>query len=799
MSEKKVYQKLPAVLQTTAIKNFFESTVEQLFSKANVDSIQGYIGSPSSDDVNVSGKFLAEPTTIKKFYGLSPAVNTINTTTGKSENLFFYDELVETLQTYGVNTLNHNKIFSEKYSSFLPPINIDKFINYQEYYWYPYGPTAIAVTGTVTNYIDIDIDIIGSKEFIPNGGKAFRNGMVVKFSGDYVTPISKHDIEYIVQGVGTSITLTKQTVNLSARYTSTRYTSKNIDLVWKTAGAVTDIVTYTADQTGDAITTDVSIPEPYIAGANSPGLQKEIKTVIVGTLNRYNGSTILSDGTTTVTLNHSTTQPRNVVELVTEIQAHANYSALKFTVQVADRAPTDYIVQEKNALNNNIWSRINFWYHRNNFLDASDSLPSRSFRASRPIIEFDKSLELYNHGTQNSIADIDVVAYNFAYAELDGAPKTTLVDGLNKLNYSGLIFTNESTDVAKYVYKLTKATMSPQITASVGTGATFSITLSGKGRKSSISAITVLEGGTGYDSDTTITIADTYGTGATATATVGGGVITGVTVTAGGTGYYLDNQYRLEQLGDPSINPAGANEGDPLFKPLIASTEQTVSVIGGETHLGKEYKWSGLQWQLCQEKLVNNQAPLFNLYSSAGTALNDVAVYPTSTFVGSKIFGYADDVPVNGTNINKSTTIDPQLGKNLVYKQYNAQSEILFENFIETESFSYTPYGTNTTTGVTLGASNTGGPYSINGYYPLYSRETLAQDAGNSTAHEHVFFGKTFYMPNGLILGTTYFHGNYNGTLTSPEYTATTTTVSSQNTTIPTTINSSTSTTGDSY
>ena len=115
MSEKKVYQKLPAVLQTTAIKNFFESTVEQLFSKANVDSIQGYIGSPSSDDVNVSGKFLAEPTTIKKFYGLSPAVNTINTTTGKSENLFFYDELVETLQTYGVNTLNHNKIFSEKY------------------------------------------------------------------------------------------------------------------------------------------------------------------------------------------------------------------------------------------------------------------------------------------------------------------------------------------------------------------------------------------------------------------------------------------------------------------------------------------------------------------------------------------------------------------------------------------------------------------------------------------------------------------------------------------------------------
>jgi len=789
MSEKKVYQKLPAVLQTTAIKNFFESTVEQLFSKSNVDSIQGYIGSPSSDDVNVAGKFLAEPTTVKKFYGLSPAVNTINTTTGKSENLFFYDELVDTLQTYGVNTLNHNKIFSEKYSSFLPPINIDKFINYQEYYWYPYGPTAIVVTGTVTNYIDVDTDIVGKKEFTPTSGKAFRNGMVVTFSGDYVAPATKHNIEYVVQGVGSAITLTKKIVNLSARYTSTMYTSKNIDLVWKIAGTVTDIVTYTAAQTGDAITTDVSIPLTYIAGANAPALQKEIKTIIVGTLNRYNGATILSDGTTTITLNHATTQPRNIVELVTEIKAHANYSALKFTVQVADRAPMDYIVQERNALNNNVWSRINFWYHRNNFLDASDSLPSRKFRASRPVIEFDKDLELYNHGTLKSIADIDAVAYNVTYKELDGSPKTTLIDGLNKLNYSSLIFINETKEIAKYVYKLTKVAMKPVVTASIGTGATFSVTLSGQGRTSSMSAITVTAGGTGYTGSSVITITDTYGTGATATATVSSGAVTGVTMTTGGTGYYIDSQYRLEQLGDPDTNPSGAKEGSAIFKPLIASTNQTVSVVGGETYLGKEFKWTGLQWQLCQEKIVNNQAPLFNLYSSDGNALDDIAVYPTSTFNGSKIFGYAEDVPItDSTNISKSTTVDPQLGTYLVYKQYNAQSEILFENFIETESFSYTPYGTNTSTGVTLGASNTGGPYSINGYYPLYSKEALAQAAGDSTTHEHVFFGKTFYMPNGLVLGTTYFHGNYNGTLTS-----------SENTTNSTTINTSTSTTGGSY
>jgi hypothetical protein len=809
MSEKKVYQKLPAVLQTTAIKNFFESTVEQLFSKSNVEPIQGYIGSPSSDDVNVSGKFLAEPTTTKRFYGLTPAVNTINTTTGTSENLFFYDELVETLETYGVNTKNHNKIFSEKFASFIPPINIDKFTNYQEYYWYPYGPTAISVVGTVTDYIDIDKDVIGSSTFQPVGGKAFRNGMVVTFSGDYVTPVSKHNIEYVVQGVGESITLAKKEINLSARYTSTMYSGTSIDLEYKVAGAISDTVTYTAAQTGDAITSDVGEPESYIKGSNAPGLKAEIKTVNVGTLSRYNGSTSISDGTTTITVNHTSLAPRNIVELVEQLQAKAGYSDLKFTISVADRAPIDYVVQEKNAVNNNTWSRINFWYHKNNFLDASDSLPSRSFRASRPIIEFERELELYNHGTQKSIADVDAVAYNYTYTDLDGSLSTTLVDGLNKLNYGNIIFTNEVTAIAKYVYKLTKVVGDPTInvTSSGGSGAQFQTVISGKGRDSKISAVTVDAGGTGYVQGDTITVGtsaqNTYGTGAVLTATVASGAIVGVTVTDGGTGYYKDGQYRLEQVGDPDTNPVGAVEGNALFTPLIAEINQTISVIGGETQIGKEFRWDGLQWLLCQEKSLPNQAPLFNLYDGSGTLLNDEAIYPTSTFEGNKIFGYATDVPTtNAVNISKSTIKDTELGTELVYKQYNAQSEILFENFIETETYNYTPFGSNITTGVTLGASNTGGPYSINGYYPLYAKELLAQAAGDGTTHEHVFFGKTFYMPNGLIMGTTQFHGNYNGTLNSTAQTSavtqTTQTTSTVNTTNSTTINSSTSTTGSS-
>ena len=111
MSENKIYKKLPGVLQTTAIKNFFESTVEQLFSKANSEIINGFVGERSSENHKSGAAFLQEETATRQFYSLSPVVNTINVATGDSENLIFFDELLDTLKTYGVDTKNQNKIF----------------------------------------------------------------------------------------------------------------------------------------------------------------------------------------------------------------------------------------------------------------------------------------------------------------------------------------------------------------------------------------------------------------------------------------------------------------------------------------------------------------------------------------------------------------------------------------------------------------------------------------------------------------------------------------------------------------
>lgn len=55
------------------------------------------------------------------------------------------------------------------------------------------------------------------------------------------------------------------------------------------------------------------------------------------------------------------------------------------------------------------------------------------------------------------------------------------------------------------------------------------------------------------------------------------------------------------------------------------------------------------------------------------------------------------------------------------------------------------------------GANNAVGPYAINGYYPLYATKEAADFAGDGTSMTHEFFGKIFYMPNGV----TVYHGTY--------------------------------------
>jgi len=94
------------------------------------------------------------------------------------------------------------------------------------------------------------------------------------------------------------------------------------------------------------------------------------------------------------------------------------------------------------------------------------------------------------------------------------------------------------------------------------------IRLSGGG--GAITAINVTNGGSGYTSAPTVTIAGGRGSGATATATVSGGAVTGVTIVSGGTNY--DSAPRVTFTGGGGTGATATATFSTRSTPMIDAT-----------------------------------------------------------------------------------------------------------------------------------------------------------------------------------------------------------------------------------
>ena len=128
-------------------------------------------------------------------------------------------------------------------------------------------------------------------------------------------------------------------------------------------------------------------------------------------------------------------------------------------------------------------------------------------------------------------------------------------------------------------------------------------------------------------------------------------------------------------------------------------TGENVMVTGG-ANAGDTFRFDGTNWNQCQRKTALNQDPLFDIADSQGYSFSDTTVYPGSTFVGNRIFAY-----FRGTGTNN----DPVLGFPLRYQNFNNIGDIVFKNYYNQDTFTYT---SNTDTGQTA-TVNTGTGYIV--------------------------------------------------------------------------------------
>ena len=108
--------------------------------------------------------------------------------------------------------------------------------------------------------------------------------------------------------------------------------------------------------------------------------------------------------------------------------------------------------------------------------------------------------------------------------------------------------------------------------------------------------------------------------------------------------------------------------------------DQGVLCLSGTVQTGKSFWFNGINWSLSQEKTRLNQPPLFDVYDDQGTSFGNNLIYPSTSFTGSRLFGYAD-----GTG----TQIDTVLGFPLRYLNINNVGDIVFENYLYTDTFLY--------------------------------------------------------------------------------------------------------------
>ena len=121
---------------------------------------------------------------------------------------------------------------------------------------------------------------------------------------------------------------------------------------------------------------------------------------------------------------------------------------------------------------------------------------------------------------------------------------------------------------------------------------------------------------------------------------------------------------------------------------------QTVVCLSGNTQQGISFWFDGLNWVQAQQKTRVNQPPLFDVYDSAGVSFGNSLKYPSTTFAGSKLFGYA---------VGTGSTVDTVLGFPLQYLNINNLGDIVYQNYLYTDTFIYVVDNVSTVTNVSNG------------------------------------------------------------------------------------------------
>ena len=175
MAVTKTHQFLPDVFQTETNKKFLNATVDQLVNEPQLKQVNGYIGRKLAPSYKATDSYIAESTSGRQDYQLEPSVVIKDQVTNQTSFATTYTDTVNKIEYYGGLKNNHSRLFDNEYYSYDPRVDLDKLINFSQYYWESTGPSAVQIT---SNLVDLQITYTVTYNPINNAYEFSENGNV---------------------------------------------------------------------------------------------------------------------------------------------------------------------------------------------------------------------------------------------------------------------------------------------------------------------------------------------------------------------------------------------------------------------------------------------------------------------------------------------------------------------------------------------------------------------------------------------------------------------------------------------
>ena len=746
---------LPDIFQTTPNKQFLNATLDQLVQEPAFKKTQGYVGRRVGPGVNPNDYYVLEPDATRANYQLEPGVISLKPDTNQIQDAITYPGITDALAVQGANTTKSDRLYTSEYYTWDPFVSFDKFVNYSQYYWLPAGPDAVDVYATAIPLSDNFTITRTSKAYKFSGIPGDNPVITLVRGGNYTFELSQTGNNFWIQSDPGINGRLPYAPNISSR-TVLGVTNNGEDLGTVTfyvpfkneqqfyydltsIGNVDLLSELSYDQLNGVHLSDIianyggidgitNLNNKTLVFTNSPVFPTNnvwqiqytydidslpiVNLAPIDTINNLTKFNILF-GTKWA----STTWYSDASSVITEVPL---LTAVKDVLWYQDGTNPDIFGQIR-LVDQTDSSTINV---------VTDILGKKNYTSPNGVV-FTNNLKV------QFLAPVVPTSYanqNYYVAGVGTAiqllPVTNYVTPETYTKSASIPFDSTPFDVGNFDASLnqplvpdylTMALDSPDLNAwsrsnrwfhidVINASATYNNTTpvldnAFRARR----PILEFRGGTklyemGTQGKQPVDIIDFVTTDALSTinGTVGYGV-DGYTFIAGTRVIFAqdtdpDVRDKIYVVEFVTLSDDGSSFSQPVINLVPASdadvlVDQTVVCLSGTTLQGISFYYNGIQWIRSQQKTSVNQAPLFDIYDSNGYSLSNPVVYPSSTFVGSKLFSYA-----LGPGLD-----DTVLGFPLRYLSLNNIGDIVFDNNLYADTFLYVKDNVSYTKNISIG------------------------------------------------------------------------------------------------